>query len=88
MKKEGVSAYEARRWDDLEKHWMKKASRKELMPAKVRAAGEKAREVAVRTGAAVAEATPDSVREFGLRAADAALVPAVRGHRAHDRAGQ
>jgi EcsC family protein len=79
MKKEGMSAYEARRWDDLEKHWVKKASRRELMPAKVRAASEKTREVAVRAGAAVANATPDSIKEFGLKAADAALVPAVEG---------
>jgi hypothetical protein len=74
-----MSAYEARRWDDLEKHWAKKASRKELMPAKVRAAGEKTREVAVRTGAAAVEATPESIKEFGIKAADAALVPAVEG---------
>jgi hypothetical protein len=74
-----MSAYEARRWDDLEKHWAKKASRKELMPAKVRAAGEKTREVAVRTGAAVVEAAPESIKEFGIKAADAALAPAVEG---------
>src|SRR6185437_4257904 len=47
------------------KHWAKKASCKELMPAKVRAAGQKTREVAARTGAAVAEAAPESVKEFG-----------------------
>jgi hypothetical protein len=79
MDKEEMSAYEARRWDDLEKHWVKKASRKELMPAKVRAAAEKTREVAARTGAAVSGATPDSIKEFGLKAADAALVSAVEG---------
>jgi hypothetical protein len=33
------------------------------MPAKVRAAGEKTREVAARAGAAVAEAAPESVKE-------------------------
>jgi hypothetical protein len=74
-----MSVYEARRWDALEKHWSKKASRRELMPAKVRAAGEKTRAVAVRTGAAVAEATPESVREFGVKAVDAALMPVVEG---------
>lgn len=49
------------------------------MPAKVRAAGEKTREVAARAGAAVAEAAPESVKEFGVKAADAALAPAVEG---------
>ena len=40
--KDRMSVYEARRWDDLEKHWVKKASRKEVMPAKVRAAANPA----------------------------------------------
>jgi hypothetical protein len=79
MTHKGMSVYEARRWDDLEKHWAKKASRRGLMPAKVRAAGKKTKAVAVRTGAAVAEATPESIREFGVKAADAALMPAVEG---------
>jgi hypothetical protein len=79
MTHKGMSVYEARRWDDLEKHWAKKASRRELMPTKLRAAGEKTKAVAVRTGVAVAEATPESIREFGVKAADAALMPAVEG---------
>jgi hypothetical protein len=74
-----MSVYEARRWDDLEKHWARKASRRELVPAKVRAAGKKTKAVAVRTGSAVAEATPESIRGFGVRAADAALMPAIEG---------
>jgi hypothetical protein len=47
------------------------------MPAKVRAAGEKTRKVAVRTGAAVVEATPESIKELGIKAADAALASGV-----------
>jgi hypothetical protein len=79
MTNEGMSVYEARRWEELDNHWANKASRKDLMPAKVRAAGEKTRKVAARSGAAVAEATPELVKELGIKAADAALVPAVEG---------
>ncbi len=78
-----MSEYEMRRWADLEKHWAKKAARKQLMPARVRAsiaaAGEKSREVAVRTGAAVADVTPESIKEFGITAAEPALVAVVDG---------
>ena len=53
------------------------------MPPNVRAAaataGARAKDVAVRTGTAIAESTPESVKEFGGRVADATLVPAVDG---------
>lgn len=47
--------------------------------AAVATAGARAKDVAVRTGAAIAESAPESVREFGGRVADATLVPAVDG---------
>ena len=47
--------------------------------AAVATAGARAKDVAVRTGTAIAESAPESVREFGGRVADATLVPAVDG---------
>jgi len=78
-----MSLYEVRRWRELESHWAKKAKRRQLMPPNVHAAavaaGAKAKDVAVRTCAAIAESTPESVKKFGGRVADATLVPAVDG---------
>lgn len=78
-----MPAYELRRWRELDAHWTKKAKRRQLMSprasAAISAAGEKTREVALRAGSTIAEATPDSVKELGSRAADAALTPAVDG---------
>ncbi|WP_329494235.1 EcsC family protein [Kitasatospora herbaricolor] len=78
-----ISPYESRRWRELNAHWDKKAKRRELMPPKARAAlgaaGGKTKELAARAGAAVADATPESLKEFGSKAADAALVPVVEG---------
>lgn len=78
-----MSPYEVRCWRELESHWAKKAERRQLMPPNVRAAaataGARAKDVAVRTGTAIAESTPESVKEFGGRVADATLVPAVDG---------
>jgi hypothetical protein len=78
-----MSPYETRRWRELEAHWAKKAQRRQLLPPKVRAsisaAGEKTKDVAVPRGAAIAEATPESIKEFSSRAADVALAPAVDG---------
>lgn len=78
-----MSPYEARRWRELESYWAKKAKRRQLMPPNVRAAvataGARAKDVTVRTGTAIAESTPESVKEFGGRVADATLVPAVDG---------
>src|ERR1022692_705220 len=78
-----MSPHEVRCWRELESHWAKKAKRRQLMPPNVHAAvataGARAKDVAVRTGAAIAESAPESVREFGGRVADATLVPAVDG---------
>ena len=78
-----ISPYEARRWRELNEHWSKKAKHRELVPPKARAAlgavGERTKVLAVRAGTAVAEATPESLKEFGSKAVDAALVPAVEG---------
>ena len=83
MTSHAISPYEERRWRELNEHWTKKAKRRELIPAKARAAldaaGGRTKELAVRAGAAVAEATPESLKEFGVKAADVALVPAVEG---------
>ena len=78
-----MSPYEVRCWRELESHWAKKAKRRQLTPPNVRAAaataGARAKYVAVRTGTAIAESTPESVKEFGGRVVDATLVPAVDG---------
>lgn len=79
----GVSRYEVRRWRELESLWTKKAKRRQLTLPNVRAAaataGARAKDVAVRTDTAIAESTPESVKEFGGRVADATLVPTVDG---------
>ncbi|MCK8431864.1 EcsC family protein [Streptomyces sp. D2-8] len=78
-----ISPYESRRWRELNAHWGKKAKRRELVPPKARAAldaaGEKTKGLAVRAGTAVAEATPEPLKEFGTKAAGAALAPTVHG---------
>ncbi|WP_339156074.1 EcsC family protein [Actinomadura luteofluorescens] len=78
-----MSPYEARIWTALETHWQRKADRRQLLPAKARvaieAAGSKTKDALGRAGTAVAEATPDSVKAFGERAADTVLAPAVEG---------
>ncbi|MEU9342062.1 EcsC family protein [Streptomyces sp. NPDC048278] len=78
-----ISPYESRRWRELNAHWTKKAQRRELVPPQARATlgavGEMTKEFAVRAGTAVAEATPESFKEFGAKVADAALAPTVDG---------
>lgn len=78
-----MSPYEARTWAALETHWQRKAGRRQLMPAKARAAveaaGSKTKDVLGRAGTAVADATPDSVKAIGERAAETVLTPAVEG---------
>lgn len=79
----GMSPYEVRTWTALETHWQRKADRRKLMPAKARAAveaaGSKTKVVLGRAGTAVKEATPESVKAVGERAADAVLAPVVEG---------
>jgi hypothetical protein len=78
-----MSPYEARRWRELESYWAKKAQRRPLTPPNVRAAAAtasaKAKDVAVRTGTAIAGSTPEPVKDFGGWFADAALAPTVDG---------
>jgi len=63
-----MSPYEVRCWRELGLHSAKKAKRRQLMPPNVHAAlataGARAKDVAVHTGAAIAESAPESVREF------------------------
>ena len=78
-----MSPYEERAWIALEAHWQRKADRRQLMPPKARAAAEaagaKTKDVVARAGTAVRDATPDSAKEFGERAAGAVLAPAAEG---------
>lgn len=81
MTLQSMSPYEARRWRALEAHWAKKANRRPLSPASVRAAaaavGTKTKDFATRAGTTIAEAAPESVKEFGGRVADATLAPVI-----------
>ncbi|WP_405814235.1 EcsC family protein [Streptomyces sp. NBC_01390] len=83
MMSPSISPYESRRWRELNAHWAKKAQRRELVPPKARAAlgagGERTKGLATRAATAVAEVTPESLKEFGMQATDAALAPAVGG---------
>lgn len=78
-----MSDYERKRWEELEKHWERRAqARRKLVPAPVRdAAGKGARATkgaAARAGRAIADKTPEGVRDFAGGAVDAALLPTVR----------
>ncbi|GAB2472183.1 hypothetical protein [Jatrophihabitans fulvus] len=77
-----MSAYERRRWDELQAHWEKKAAgRKALLPPKARAAlgtsVQATKHTAAKAGKAVADRTPEKVKDAAGVAVDAALVPTV-----------
>ncbi|MBY6438117.1 EcsC family protein [Rhodococcus kroppenstedtii] len=86
---EDMSDYEQKRWAELQAHWEKKAkSRKQLLPPHARKALEagtqRTKDTASRTGKAVAERTPERVKDAAGKAADvagkaagAALVPTL-----------
>lgn len=75
-----MSAYEQRRWAELNAHWTK--PRRQLMPAKTRealgVAGENTRKVASTAGQKVANATPEKVKEVGAVVVDATLAPTMK----------
>lgn len=75
-----MSAYEQRRWAELNAHWTK--SRRQLMPAKARealgVAGENTHRVASAAGQKVADVTPEKVKEVGGVVVDATLASTVK----------
>ena len=76
-----MSPYEARRWQELQAHWDKKANRKEILPAKARKAlgnaTTRAREVAGGAAERVSDRIPEGAKDAGGVVADAALIPFV-----------
>lgn len=77
-----MSAYERKRWDELQVHWEKKADgRKALLPPRARAAldttAQATKERAAKAGKAVLDRTPERVKDAAGVAVDAALVPTV-----------
>lgn len=78
-----MSRYERARWDELQAHWKKKATRKQLVPPRVRAAletGAQTSKGAVsKAGRAVVDATPEAVKDKARVVVDAALMPTVQG---------
>lgn len=79
-----MSRYERARWDELQSHWERKAKqRRQLLPPRMRAAlettAQATKETATKAGRAVADATPEKVKEIAGSAVDAALVPTVQG---------
>lgn len=77
-----MSPYEQRRWKELESHWAKKAERRQVISPGARAAlgqaSEVAKNTAARTGSAIAERTPQKVKELAGSAVEAALVPTLQ----------
>lgn len=78
-----MSPYEARRWQELQVHWDKKANRKEILPPKTRQAlgnaTTRAREVASGTADRVSEWMPERAKDAGRAVADTALLPVMNG---------
>jgi hypothetical protein len=78
-----MSPYEARRWAYLQRHWAKKAERRQLLPAKTRVALGEARDqvknAARKAGEAVSNVTPPVVKDGIEVVTDAALVPTAKG---------
>ncbi|RZU31340.1 EcsC family protein [Blastococcus saxobsidens] len=79
-----MSRYEQKRWEELRAHWEKKAKqRRQLLPPRAKAALETTvqatKDTATKAGRAVADATPEKVKDIAGPAVDAALVPTVQG---------
>jgi hypothetical protein len=77
-----MSPYEARRWAELQRHWAKKAERRQLLPPRTRAAlgeaGDQVRDVGRKAGKAVSRVTPPVVKDGIDTVTDAALAPTVK----------
>jgi hypothetical protein len=78
-----MSRYERERWDELQAHWETKAKGRQLLPPRFKAAlgtaAQATKDTAAKAGRAVAEATPDKVKEVASSAVDTALMPAIQG---------
>lgn len=79
---DAMSAYERKRWDELQAHWEKKAQgRKALLPPKARAAldasMEATKNTASKAGKKIADATPERVKDAAGGVVDAALVSTI-----------
>lgn len=78
-----MSPYERARWAELQTHWAKKATKRQLLPSRMKAAlettAQSTKDTAAKAGRAVAEATPQKVKDLASYAVDAALVPTVQG---------
>ena len=80
--REAMSAYEQKRWEELQAHWEKKAKgRRQVLPAPARNALDTALKASGNTvskaGRAVADRTPDGVKELASGTVDAVLVPTL-----------
>jgi len=77
-----MSAYERRRWAELEEHWAKSGPRPQIVPATVRRAltstGGQVADLGGRVARRVADAAPAPVRNATASALDAALAPTVK----------
>ena len=78
-----MSPYERARWEELQAHWEKKAQRRQLLSPRVKEALEATAQVskgaASQAGRAVADRTPDKVKDIAGSAVDKALVPTLQG---------
>ena len=79
-----MSAYERKRWNELQAHWAKRAEgRKALLPPRARAAldstAKATRDGAAKASKAVADRTPETVKDVAGAAVGAALVQTVHG---------
>ena len=77
-----MSPYEQKRWKELQAHWEKKAEgRKALLPLKARAAldttVQATKDRASHVGKAMADRTPEKVKDAAGVAVGAALIPAM-----------
>lgn len=77
-----MTPYDAQRWAELQKHWAKKAERRQLLPPKAREAlgkaGGNVKTATSKAGDAVSNATPTLVKDNLEKVADAALIPAAK----------
>lgn len=76
-----MSQYEQKRWKELLEHWDKKSKGRQILPPKARTAlnttVQATKDKASHVGKAVADRTPDKVKDAAGVAAGAALVPTV-----------
>lgn len=78
-----MSPYEERRWAELQQHWSRKAEGRQILPPKARSAldtaGAKTKDVVLKAGRVISNATPEPVKDRLELVTDSALVAAVKG---------